>query len=89
MMSYQVEFMPRAIEDISHLDKAIAKRILTKIKWLAENFDDLMPEVLAGDWQGLFKLRAGSYRVIYTANQVDRLINVHLIGHRRDIYRTK
>lgn len=45
-MTYQVKFMPVAAEDISRLDKVIAQRILTKIRWLAENFDDLTPEVL-------------------------------------------
>ena len=84
-MSYQVEFMPRAREDLAHLDRVIAHRVLTKIRWLSENFDNLIPEVLTGDLKGLFKLRVGSYRVIY-AVQEKRLITVHLIGHRKDIY---
>lgn len=60
-MTYQVKFMPKAAEDISRLDKVIAQRILTKIRWLSENFDNLTPEVLIGEWKGLFKLRVGSY----------------------------
>ncbi len=88
-MTYRVKFMPKAVEDISHLDKVIAQRILNKIRWLTENFDNLTPEVLTGDWQGLFKLRTGSYRVVYTVNQKDQLITIHLIGHRRDIYQVK
>jgi len=89
VMTYQVKFMPKAIEDISHLDKAIAQRILTKMRWLSENFDILTPEVLIGKWQGLFKLRVGNYRVVYTVNQKDKLIIVHLIGHRRNIYKAR
>jgi len=88
-MTYQVKFMSKAVEDISRLDKVIAQRILTKIRWLSENFDDLTPEVLTGDWEGLFKLRVGSYRVVYTVSQKDQLVTVHLIGHRRDIYKAK
>ncbi len=88
-MTYQVKFTPKAAEDISRLDKIIAQRILTKIRWLSENFDNLTPEALTGDWKGLFKLRVGSYRVVYTVNQKDQLIIVHLIGHRRDIYKVK
>ena len=88
-MTYQVKFMPEALEDISRLDKTVAQRILTKIRWLSENFDNLTPEVLSGDWKGLFKLRVGGYRVAYTVNQKDQLITVHLIGHRRDIYKVR
>ena len=88
-MTYQVKFMSKAVEDISRLDKVIAQRILTKIRWLSENFDDLTPEVLTGEWEGLFKLRVGSYRVVYTVSQKDQLVTVHLIGHRRDIYKAK
>ena len=88
-MTYQVRFMPEAAEDLSCLDKIIAYRILTKIRWLSENFDNLTPELLTGEWRGLFKLRVGSYRVVYTVSQKDQLITVHLIGHRRDIYKAK
>ena len=45
-MTYQVKFMSKAVEDISRLDKVIAQRILTKIRWLSENFDDLTPRYL-------------------------------------------
>ena len=88
-MTYQVKFVPRAVEDMSRLDKVIAQRILAKIRWLSENFDNLTPEVLTAEWQGLFKLRAGSYRIVYTVSQKDQLITVHLIGHRRDIYKVR
>ena len=88
-MTYQVKFMPKAVGDISRLDKVIAQRIMTKIRWLSENFDNLTPEMLVGDWKGLFKLRVGSYRVVYTVNQKGQLITVHLVGHRRDIHKVR
>jgi len=88
-MTYQVKFMPQAVDDLSRLDKVIARRILTKVRWLSENFDTLTPEVLIGEWKGLFKLRVGSYRVVYTVSQKDQLITVHLVGHRRDIYKVR
>ena len=88
-MTYQVKFMPEAATDLSRLDKVIAHRILTKIRWLSENFDNLTPEVLIGEWKGLFKLRVGSYRVVYTVSQKIQLITIHLVGHRRDIYKVR
>jgi mRNA interferase RelE/StbE len=35
---------------------------------------------------GLFKLRVGNYRVIYSFDVEALLITIHKIGHRRDIY---
>lgn len=83
---YRVEFLPAAISDLNKLDKVISQRILNKIGWLAKNFEDIIPEVLAYDLKGMFKLRVGDWRVIYTVTQKTRLITIHLIGHRRKIY---
>jgi len=38
---YSVHFTPIATDDLSRLDKPLAQRIFTKIRWLAENFDSL------------------------------------------------
>jgi len=84
-MIYHVEFMPQALKNIEELDKIIARRILKKAKWLAGNFEDVTLEPLSGNLKGLFKLRIGDYRAIYSVRQ-QRII-VHLIGHRRDIYK--
>jgi mRNA interferase RelE/StbE len=84
---YRVVFMPQATDDLCCLDKPVARRILYKLKWLAQNFDELVPNRLAGELKGFYKLRVGTYRVIYTANEEERLLLVHLVGHRRDIYK--
>ena len=64
--------------------------ILGRIRWLSEHFDDISPEPLKGKrWRGVYKLRAGDYRALYTINRNKRLLTVHAVGHRRDIYRTE
>ena len=68
MKDYRVEFLPEASDELTSLDKAVAQRILKKLK-------------------GLFKLRVGSYRVFYSFDREERIITVHLIGHRREIYK--
>jgi mRNA interferase RelE/StbE len=84
---FQVEFRPEAISDLERLDKPIAQRILKKLKWFSENFEMITPLVLRGQWQGRYKLVVGDYRVIYTVNYMEKLIAVHLVGHRKEIYR--
>jgi mRNA interferase RelE/StbE len=58
------------------------------LRWLAENFDMIKPERLKGEmWKDKFKLRVGDYRVIYSVDFEKKIITVHLIGHRSEIYK--
>jgi mRNA interferase RelE/StbE len=79
--------MPQAIGELRRLNKKTAQRILHKLKWLSQNLGELTPEKLAGELRGFYKLRIGTYRVVYTVNREEHLLTVHLIGHRRDIYK--
>jgi mRNA interferase RelE/StbE len=42
---------------------------------------------LTGELKGLFKLRVGDYRIAYSIEEKKKLLTIHLIGHRREIYR--
>jgi len=85
-MSYKIELRPEAIHDLESLDPSVVDRILKKLNWLKENFEIITPVPLKGELKGFFKLRVGDYRILYTHNKKQKLISVHLIGHRRDIY---
>ena len=87
-MSYNVELRPEALEDLKAIDSVVVDRVLKKLDWLKENFEIITPKSLKGDYKGLFKLRVGDYRVLYTCDKKQKLISVHLIGHRRDIYKS-
>ena len=86
-MGYKVAFMPEAEEDLASLDQGVARRILLKVAWLARNFESVVPDPLSGGFRGLFKLRVGNYRVIYSASSSELMITIHAVGHRRDIYK--
>jgi mRNA interferase RelE/StbE len=83
----QVDFTPAAEADLANLDAATAQRILLKLRWLAENFDAVKPEALTGQWQGVFKLRVGNYRVLYALHKDSQKITVHFVRHRREVYK--
>jgi len=85
--SYRVEFLLCARDELAALDRTVAKRVFAKLAWLAENFELVAREPLGGGLAGLFKLRVGSYRAIYSYDEAEKLITVHMIGHRADIYR--
>jgi len=86
-VTYHVTFRPETEQDFERLDPQIAQRILRKIKWSSENFELIVPQPLKGEWKGKYKLRIGEYRVIYSVNEQEKRITVHMAGHRRDIYR--
>lgn len=86
MRGYQVRFLPEAADEFASLDKPIAERVLKKLKWLAENFENL-PNALA--WRVERPLQAPC-RKLQGALSFDwgkRTIYVHLIGHRQEIYK--
>ena len=86
---YRIRILRSAARELERLDKPIARRIVERINWLAANLDDLRPEAYTGDLAGLYKLRAGSYRVIYELLHDEKTIVIHQIGHRREIYRKR
>jgi len=84
---FQVEFTEVAQSDLARLDKPMAQRVLKKLRWLAENFEVVTPEALTGQWQGVFKLRVGDYRVLYTSDLEKQKIVVRFVRHRREVYK--
>ena len=86
-MSYRVTWEPDTVEALDKLDATVIRRILVRISWLAKNLENIKPQALTGTLKGYFKLRIGSYRVIYTFNREEREIVIEYLGHRRDIYK--
>lgn len=86
---YRVDFTPDAEAAFARLDTLIAQRVLKKLRSLAENFDTIKPESLTGEWQGVFKLRVGDYRALYTFDRTKQKITVHFVKHRREVYKIK
>lgn len=82
---FDIELRPDAGDDLRRLDKRAAQRVLDKIKWLVEHFEELAPLPLTGHLRGLYKLRAGSYRTIYSFDKTTQVITIHRIGHRKEI----
>ncbi|MCK4575312.1 type II toxin-antitoxin system RelE/ParE family toxin [candidate division WOR-3 bacterium] len=84
---YKVEFLTTAFNELKKLDKIISQRIMDKIHWMADNFESIIPEILTANLKGMYKLRVGDWRIIYTVNQKTKVITIHMIGHRKEIYK--
>jgi len=86
-VKYKVDFTLQALEDVSKLDRTVVERIMKKIDWLSEGLDVISPQALKGKFHGMFKLVIGDWRVIYTPDFANKSITIHLVGHRREIYK--
>lgn len=84
---YQTVVLPRALDDLSKLDRAVAQRIVDRLSWLSDNLDDISPMPLRSTLAGFYKLRVGDWRVIYEIDHAKKKVFVHRVGHRRDIYK--
>lgn len=84
---YKLDFSDNSRTTLSLLDKEVGQRVLDKLKWLVRNIENIPLLPLHGKYTGLFKLKAGDWRVIYEINHNDKIVTVHKVGHRKEIYK--
>lgn len=82
---YDVIFDDPALAFLSTLPKDLRKRIYTKLISTKENPFHFF-ERLEGRTD--YKLRIGDYRAIADIDQITRKIEVTLIGHRKNVYKS-
>lgn len=80
----EIEYKASVEKDLRRISQGDAARILGKIEQQLTR-PDAQHEPLAGEFKGLFRLRVGDYRVIYSRT-AERVL-VLRVGHRKDIYR--
>ena len=85
-MVYKVAYLDSVEEDITKLDKAIARKILNRIETYLACDPKELGKPLKGDFQGYWRYRWGDYRVIYKISEREILIIVLRISNRKDVY---
>ncbi len=80
-------YLPKAIEDLRRLDKAVSARIIEKISWIALNAELVNHTPLASSLSDFYKLRVGDWRVLYEVDRPGDRVIIHKVGHRKDIYK--
>jgi len=87
MASYELVFKKSVAKDLREFPKADVKRILQRIRSLADDPRPTGCEKLSG--QERYRLRQGAYRIVYENDDKVLVVLGVKIGHRRDVYRTK
>lgn len=84
---YRLRFLNRAVKDLKRIDRPFQKIIKEKLNILAEDPKVLKNNIIAlkGE-ENLYRLRVGSYRIIFSKEDDELIILIIRIGHRKKIY---
>lgn len=85
-LSYSVSFARSARKELESLGQTVALRILKKIESLPENPRPAGCKKLTGQ-NSLWRIRIGDYRVVYSIDDKNRLIDISIIRHRSSVYK--
>ena len=85
MASYSLFLKPSAVKELEVLPLAQRRRVVTRIRGLAAEPRPHGSEKLSGEEK--YRVRQGTYRVLYTVDDAKHEVVVVKIAHRREVYR--
>ena len=84
---YTLELKSRARKDLQRLDASVRAQVARRLQWLCRHCDETKRKALKGKHRGKFRLKVAEvYRVLYNFDTGTRVLTVHRIGHRRNVY---
>lgn len=85
MAEYKIYFRSSVEKDFAPIPKKDLKKILQRVKTLAENPGPPGCEKLTG--RDRYRIRQGRYRILYSIQDNELTVWVVKVGHRKDVYR--
>ena len=85
MAWYRLAYRPAILIDLASLEPPMAQRLLDKTKWIASNIDNLRHEPIAPDLPGLCKYAVEDWRIFYSIDRDDHLVDIHGIVRHREL----
>ena len=86
MASYELKFKKSVARDLRPFPKQDVKRIMQRIRSLADDPRPAGCEKLSG--QERYRVRQGAYRIVYEIENARITVLVVKVGHRREVYRS-
>jgi len=83
-MAYRLLYSETSREQIRSLNPQIKPLIKSHIQILKEN--PYVGKVLERDLSGYYSLKMRRFRVIYEIEHQNHIVQIHYVGHRKDIY---
>ena len=86
MPKYSVQFARSARKEIEALDPPVAKRIIKRIDSLVDDPRPSKVVKLQGSTDQ-WRIRIGEWRVVYRIDDKEKLVDVSVVRHRREVYK--
>ncbi|HEY8653586.1 MAG TPA: type II toxin-antitoxin system RelE/ParE family toxin [Dermatophilaceae bacterium] len=83
---YTVQYDPKALKELTKLEKPAARRILKAIDALSVDPRPSSARPLGG-YPDLWRIRVGDYRVVYTVKDAELVVLALRVAHRSTVYR--
>jgi mRNA interferase RelE/StbE len=85
MAWYRLAFHPAILQDLASLEPSMAQRLLDKTKWIASNIDNLRHDPITSDLPGLFKYAVEDWRIFYSIDRNEHMVDIHGIVRHREL----
>jgi len=85
MTKFRLSFKASVAKDLRQIPKRDVQSILKRIEGLADDPRPNGSEKLSG--QERYRVRQGTYRIVYEVREQELVVMVVKIGHRRDVYK--
>ena len=83
MAWYRLAYRPAILQDLAKVEPSVAQRLLDKTKWIASNIENLRHDSVASDLPSLSKYAVEGWRIFYSIDREDHLVDIHgIIRHR-------
>jgi len=83
---FKIRFHKKVFKDLDNLPENEVERIAKQIETLKTNPFPPGFKKLSGK-DGIYRIRQGNYRVVYSVDQEEKDIIVWAVRHRKDVYR--
>jgi len=83
---YIVQYDPKALKELTKIDKPAARRIVKAIDALGGDPRPSGARPLVG-YSDLWRIRVGDYRVVYTVRDAELVVLALRVAHRSTAYR--
>lgn len=85
MARFELRFKPSVAKDLRGIPKTEVRRLLKRVEALRDDPRPAGCEKLTG--RGLYRIRQGVYRIVYSVDDAAVVVEVIKVGHRREVYR--
>ena len=86
MAEYRITIKKSATKELEGIPQKDLRKIVKRIRSLAKDPRPNGSQKLTRQEQ--YRIRQGDYRIVYSIEEKDLLIDIVKIGHRREIYRS-